>query len=359
MSTRRSFLNVAGPSVVVSLVLFAVCIAIAAYLFQRQSSSAEQLSKDVESRKSAQDLEATLKSLATLVGQNQDELGELHEAAVRELADCLELADKPQELDLVQKLSTSYGRYQELWSANGLRGQERLAVRRTARGVLETETIPLCRELRNFNISAIDKSEQLNRSVNRWLLPGLVAVGIIGALNGIYLGYAVAGRVRRSVYQLSVSLRDAAAHLDPDTSTITLIEDGDLRHVNEQMNAVVRDIETTVAKLQQREREVLRADQLAAVGQLAAGMAHELRNPLTSVKMLVQTNREEAEQRGVPAEDLQLIEQEIRRMERCLQNFLDFARPPRLERKPLELTTVIERSLHLVAARARKQHVEV
>jgi signal transduction histidine kinase len=326
----------------------------------RQLTSDEMLSEDIESRKAAQDLEATLKSLSTVIGQNLENLEELHDEAAVNLADCVAHADKPQEKKTVESISASYQRYQEIWASVAEKhGAERDAARAAARQVLEAETLPVIRKLRSFNSSEIDKSEERHRRITRWLLPGLVIVGILSSLNGIFLGYSVARRLRRSVYQLSVSVRDAASRLGQDSPLVTLTEDGDLRTINKQMKAVVREIETVVSRLQQREREVLRADQLAAVGQLAAGMAHELRNPLTAVKMLVQTNHEEAERRGVPAEDLTLIEQEIRRMERCLQEFLDFARPPKLERKPLDLAAVIDRSLALVAGRARKQNIEI
>jgi PAS domain S-box-containing protein len=96
-----------------------------------------------------------------------------------------------------------------------------------------------------------------------------------------------------------------------------------------------------VRNLIDRERDAMRAEQMAAVGQLGTALAHQLRNALTSIKMLVQAGRRQDQSLTLAGEDLELIEDEVRRMERALQTFLDFARPPKLECRRLPLDELV------------------
>ena len=202
-------------------------------------------------------------------------------------------------------------------------------------------------------------------------LPGGADAQVVWGLVWLGLGLsaviAVAGiavdrrqsKARALDLQRTHELLDAvAASLESEHPTVELRESMEMDSYVERLARLVDQVQRVVDERQQREREVMRADQLAMVGQIAAGVAHELRNPLTSIKMLVQSGQKE----GAPAlaeEDLAIIEHEIRRLERSLQRFLDFARPPRPERQPLDLTRLVERALALVEGRARKQRVHV
>lgn len=348
MLRRNLAFRIMAPQIFLSLLLLSLCIAAAVYLYRQQERSAAEIHENVTSRSIANELvDAVINLKDTIASENASQARQWRDEVARKLRKAEEYADKDEELQLVSELKAHFEQF----------NQEPTVERR--RQILEQSLLPKANGLQHFNLRQIETAERLHRDTVPWLAWGLAAVGGIGSIAGLVFGYGMAKALRHSIYQLSVRVRDAAGKLGQDLPTVTLQENGDLHHLHEQLQGMIHDIEQVVEQLQQREREVLRAEQLAAVGQIAAGVAHELRNPLTSIKMLVQAGCEETEARGMPVDDLRIIEHEIRRMERCLQTFLDFARPPKPERKPLSLATIVNRTIDLVGGRARKQGVNV
>lgn len=113
------------------------------------------------------------------------------------------------------------------------------------------------------------------------------------------------------------------------------------------------------AQLGRQQQEMLRAEQLAAVGQLAAGVAHEIRNPLATLKVLVEGALRPRAPRQISREQLTVMHGEIVRLKRTVQEFLDFARPAELRRRPGDLRDTIAHGAALVRPRAEQQHVRL
>lgn len=110
-------------------------------------------------------------------------------------------------------------------------------------------------------------------------------------------------------------------------------------------------------------RRTLRAERLAAVGTLAAGLAHEVRNPLNSALLQLQVLRRRVEKgQREPASLLPVIEVvggEIRRLDRLVSDFLSFARPRPLELRPVAPNDFMRAMADLVRPEAEERGIEV
>ncbi|MDF1555824.1 MAG: ATP-binding protein [Deferrisomatales bacterium] len=105
-------------------------------------------------------------------------------------------------------------------------------------------------------------------------------------------------------------------------------------------------------------RALERVDRLASLGRMAAGVAHEIRNPLTGVALLL----DDLHDRLPPGEDRALAAralQEIERLEGIVQELLAYARVDRMERRACRLEDVLEQSLFLLKKQALNQGVRV
>jgi signal transduction histidine kinase len=195
-------------------------------------------------------------------------------------------------------------------------------------------------------------------SASRPLGRGLRILGTAGCASGVIAGIGAAWRLVRLVRLLGDQVKqvdrafDRADQVHPEIEDHPGLAGVDLPRLSTRAERIVD-------RLRARELELEHAHRLASVGQLAAGLVHELRNELFAVKALVYVNREEARAQGLPVDDLNVIEHELRRMEDQLQGLIVMARPTRGSFGAADLAGAVRHAVTLLRGRARAQRVQV
>jgi signal transduction histidine kinase len=128
----------------------------------------------------------------------------------------------------------------------------------------------------------------------------------------------------------------------------------------ELFRGVAASISVTLQNSQVYERMKER-DRLAALGQMAAGLAHEIRNPLGSIKgaaQFLQPNGSQPTEAGSTREFLDIIVEEVDRLNKIVSQFLDYARPYRGDQSPLDINDVVRKTV-LMLDKERAGKVEI
>ncbi len=114
-----------------------------------------------------------------------------------------------------------------------------------------------------------------------------------------------------------------------------------------------------LTEIQNLRREVARSQRLASVGSLAAGVAHEIRNPLSSIKGFVTYFKERYQDNSDDQQTANIMIQEVDRVNRVVGQLLEFARPINISQKPTSMKTLIENSLKLIERQATEKNIKI
>ena len=131
----------------------------------------------------------------------------------------------------------------------------------------------------------------------------------------------------------------------------------EVKTLSRGVRVLLHNVDHTQTELDRSRESLAHAEKMALVGKLAAGMAHSIRNPFTSVKMRLFSLSRSLELDEPQQDDLEVIAGEIRHIDTIVQNFLEFSRPPRLRMQPLSPSTVVDSALRLLDQRLKSYGV--
>jgi len=125
-----------------------------------------------------------------------------------------------------------------------------------------------------------------------------------------------------------------------------------------EMKRLLLDSKQNLERLQRAQNQLVQKERLAGVGQLVAGVAHELNNPLTAVLGYSDLLIDQAGE-GAPRQKLEKLRTESQRMKRIINNLLSFAQPQHEGRRLLDLEAVVRDSLMLLEYQLRSSGIHV
>jgi len=363
--SRKIVLQVTAPAVLIGLATVGVCVASLWSIHRLQANLNSILAGNVTSLDAAGELEVKLRQLRfhtflfvmDPTPARERQIADAEQGFEAALA-VAKQASRPEDADLVAQIEAGFRQYRADRPSSadlGRRGWTRTEYLAWADAHPVQPLLDGCQELMRRNREAMEATARESERVSNRTETVMSALAILGPIGGLIAGFGIARGLSRSIAQLRVRVEDVRAELDQDVGSLR-VERGGLGGLDAELAAVTARVRDVVEQAQRREREAIRAEQLAAVGQLAAGVAHEVRNPLVAIKLLIESALAGGE---LTADDLRVIHGEVGRLERAAQGLLDFARPAPPRREAVDLRAVVGAAIDLVRGRAALQNVQV
>ena len=178
----------------------------------------------------------------------------------------------------------------------------------------------------------------------RWWLAGLVISALLG-LGGLI---SISIRLRRGVDDINLGLH----RLESDFTHRLPAIGGDFGEIGKAINQMANRRQALEATLRQQDR-------LAALGKVVAGVAHEIRNPLNSIRLTLELLGRRVDRGVVRGDEVQGALEEVDRLDRILARLLAFGRPGLEDRRVQDVRPLIERAVKMVQEQSQSKNVAI
>jgi signal transduction histidine kinase len=169
---------------------------------------------------------------------------------------------------------------------------------------------------------------------------GGLLIGVVGA---ILLAQRITGPLKKLV--------DATVKISKGklAQRIEITSQDEIGNLAKSFNKMSRQLLLTRKKMEEANKKLLQAEKLASIGRISAGIAHEIRNPLTSVKLNIQKLYQSDNLNDVEKEHLNLSQEGIKYMEKSIKDLLDFTRASELNRAQFSIEQILDESIKMLA----------
>ena len=206
----------------------------------------------------------------------------------------------------------------------------------------------LCEQFKSFHkdkISlAIKKSQKESNQLRYIALLAIITVIVLSLL----INYIFARHILEPIRKLAA---------EADMLGNSIYTTNEVSALKKSVHGLIENAEQAHFELDQSRETLMQSEKMALLGKLAAGTAHSIRNPLTSVKMRLFSLNRSCDFTNNQQEDFNVISGEIKQINRIVDNFLEFARPPKLAMKKMSPSIVVDNALHLIKQRLKSYHV--
>ncbi|MDP3297609.1 MAG: ATP-binding protein [Thermodesulfovibrionia bacterium] len=181
----------------------------------------------------------------------------------------------------------------------------------------------------------------------------LLSGGII--FIGIMIGLWMARKILRPILILNKGVRMVGeGELGIE---VPVVGEGEIKELALSFNRMSKKLKELINETRAAQENLVRTEKLYAVGEFSAGVAHEIKNPLTSIKMLIQTVKQKKQ--ALSSKDIEILEEEINRIDRIVKDFLAFARHEKTEKADVNINNLLEEVIAITRPKMEQSAISI